>query len=124
VLKKSLVTELSAGYDGLLSGIAELLQRGRQHAAKSVNAVLTATYWSIGRRLVEYEQDGKGRAAYGSELLKRLSRDLQSQLGRGFSERNLEQMRQSISIGKLRRRCLRIRQEKFLRRFRRHRLRN
>lgn len=94
VLKKSLVTELSAGYDGLLSGIAELLQRGRQHAAKSVNAVLTATYWSIGRRLVEYEQDGKGRAAYGSELLKRLSRDLQSQLGRGFSERNLEQMRQ------------------------------
>jgi hypothetical protein len=94
VPKKGLVTDISAEYEGLLSSIAELLQRGRQHAAKSVNAVLTATYWSIGRRLVEYEQGGKGRAAYGSELLKRLSRDLQSRLGRGFSERNLEQMRQ------------------------------
>jgi len=92
--KKPLVTDVSTEYEGLLSSIAELLQRGRQHAAKSVNAVLTATYWSIGRRLVEYEQGGKGRAAYGSELLKRLSRDLQSRLGRGFSERNLEQMRQ------------------------------
>jgi hypothetical protein len=40
--------------------------------------VLTAAYWSIGRRLVEYEQGGKGPAAYGSELLKRLSRDLQT----------------------------------------------
>jgi hypothetical protein len=92
--KKRLVTDISGEYEGLLSSITELLQRGRQHAAKSVNAVLTATYWSIGRRLVEYEQGGKGRAAYGSELLKRLSRDLQSRLGRGFSERNLEQMRQ------------------------------
>jgi hypothetical protein len=92
--KKPLVTEIYAEYEGLLSSIAELLERGRQHAAKSVNAVLTATYWLIGRRLVEYEQGGKGRAAYGSELLKRLSRDLQNRLGRGFSERNLEQMRQ------------------------------
>jgi hypothetical protein len=92
--KKPLVTDIPAEYERLLSSIAELLDRARQRAAKSVNAVLTATYWSIGRRLVEYEQGGKGRAAYGSELLKRLSRDLQSRLGRGFSERNLEQMRQ------------------------------
>jgi predicted nuclease of restriction endonuclease-like (RecB) superfamily len=92
--KKSLVHNILAGYEGLLSSITELLERGRQHAAKSVNAVLTVTYWSIGRRLVEYEQGGKERAAYGSELLKRLSGDLQSRLGRGFSERNLEQMRQ------------------------------
>ncbi len=86
--------EIFAGYQALLSSISELLQRGRQHAAKSVNAVLTTTYWLVGRRLVEYEQGGKERAEYGAELLKRLSGDLQSQLGRGFSERNLEQMRQ------------------------------
>ena len=61
--KKPLVTDTPAEYEGLLSSIAELLDRARQHAAKSVNAVLTATYWSIGRRLVEYEQGGKGRAA-------------------------------------------------------------
>ncbi|SRR6266567_7072981 len=59
-------------------GVSELLQRGRQNAAKSVNAVLTTTYWLVGRRLVEFEQRGKERAVYGSELLKRLSGDLQS----------------------------------------------
>ncbi len=87
-------TEMSTGYETLLSSVSELLRRGRQNAAKSVNAVLTTTYWLVGRRLVEFEQRGKVRAVYGSELLKRLSGDLQSRLGRGFSERNLEQMRQ------------------------------
>jgi predicted nuclease of restriction endonuclease-like (RecB) superfamily len=48
----------------------------------------------VGRRLAEFEQRGRERAVYGSELLKRLSGDLQSRFGRGFSERNLEQMRQ------------------------------
>jgi len=64
--------EIFAGYQALLSSISELLQHGRQHAAKSVNAVLTTTYWLVGRRLVEYEQGGKERAEYGAELLKRL----------------------------------------------------
>jgi predicted nuclease of restriction endonuclease-like (RecB) superfamily len=82
------------GYAELLSGIIAVLEQGRQSAARSVNAVLTATYWLVGQRLVEHEQHGAERAAYGSELLKRLSQDLQSRLGRGFSERNLEQMRQ------------------------------
>ncbi|MBI4354328.1 MAG: hypothetical protein HY595_03745, partial [Candidatus Omnitrophica bacterium] len=58
-----------------------------------VNAIITATYWEIGRRIVEYEQSGKKRAEYGEALLKRLSSDLTSKFGRGFSERNLEQMR-------------------------------
>ena len=86
--------ETSARYQGLLLSISEVLIDGRRHAAKSLNAVLTRTYWSIGQHLVEYEQGGKERAAYGTELLKQLSRDLQARLGRGFSERNLEQMRQ------------------------------
>lgn len=86
--------EASARYQGLLLSISELLIGGRRQAAKSLNAVLTRTYWSIGLHLVEYEQGGKERAAYGTELLKQLSRDLQARLGRGFSERNLEQMRQ------------------------------
>jgi len=54
---------------------------------------MTATYWEIGRRVVEYEQGGKRRAEYGAALLKRLSVDLARRFGRGFSERNLEQMR-------------------------------
>jgi len=54
---------------------------------------MTATYWEIGRRIVEFEQGGENRAAYGQALLKRLSADISARFGRGFSERNLEQMR-------------------------------
>src|SRR5215213_2008921 len=54
---------------------------------------MTATYWEVGRRIVEGEQAGGKRAGYGKELLKRLSSDLTARFGRGFSQRNLEQMR-------------------------------
>jgi predicted nuclease of restriction endonuclease-like (RecB) superfamily len=54
---------------------------------------MTATYWMVGQRIVEHEQAGSRRAAYGEELIKRLARDLTARLGRGFSERNLWQMR-------------------------------
>jgi predicted nuclease of restriction endonuclease-like (RecB) superfamily len=55
--------------------------------------VLTATYWDMGRRIVEFEQAGSKRADYGEELLKRLSQDLTKQFKRGFSVDNLELMR-------------------------------
>ncbi len=80
-------------YDSLLGDVAQLLEDARHTAARAVNAVLTRTYWQIGRRLVEVEQGGEARAAYGKALLKRLSKDLTAQFGRGFSVRNLEQMR-------------------------------
>ena len=54
---------------------------------------MTATYWEIGRQIVEGEQAGGRRAAYGKKLLKLLSGDLSARFGRGFSERNLKYMR-------------------------------
>ncbi len=54
---------------------------------------MTASYWEIGRNIVEFEQSGKERAAYGKELMKKLAIDLTAQFGRGFSRRNIEQMR-------------------------------
>jgi predicted nuclease of restriction endonuclease-like (RecB) superfamily len=54
---------------------------------------MTATYWAIGRRIVEQEQHGAARAGYGDELIVRLSQDLQSRFGRGFGRANLFQMR-------------------------------
>src|SRR5450756_1464191 len=74
-------------------GIAALLEEARRQSARSVNAVLTATYWEIGRRIVEFAQQGETRAAYGDEAIGKLSRDLTKKFGRGFSHRNLEQMR-------------------------------
>jgi predicted nuclease of restriction endonuclease-like (RecB) superfamily len=82
-----------SGYENLLGDIASLLESARRSAARSINALMTATYWLIGRRIVEFEQAGAARAEYGAELLKRLSGDLSTRFGRGFSERNLDQMR-------------------------------
>ncbi|MDB6013989.1 MAG: hypothetical protein JWL65_6239 [Gammaproteobacteria bacterium] len=85
--------EPMAAYDVLLLEVADVVEAARHEAARSVNAVMTATYWFVGRRIVEHEQQGAARAAYGERLLKRLARDLSERFGRGFSERNLEQMR-------------------------------
>ncbi len=80
-------------YGQLVSDISVLLEQARRGAARSVNAILTATYWEIGQRIVEHEQGGKSKAGYGDELLIQLSTDLAAQHGRGFSSRNLRQMR-------------------------------
>ena len=82
-----------AGYDKILTDLVDLLEESRRAAARSVNAVMTATYWLVGRRIVVEEQQGSARAAYGKELLGRLSKDLSKRFGRGFGKRNLFQMR-------------------------------
>lgn len=81
------------GYNDVQAGITALVESARSTAARSVNALMTATYWEIGRRIVHFEQGGRERAAYGETLIKRLAADLTKRFGRGFSERNLEQMR-------------------------------
>jgi predicted nuclease of restriction endonuclease-like (RecB) superfamily len=84
-------------YDEVLSGVVELLEQARRIAARSVNAIMTATYWEIGQRVVEFEQGGEARAGYGEQLLERLAEDLTKRFGRGFSRQNLQQMRQFYS---------------------------
>jgi hypothetical protein len=91
--KTDLVKSEDADYRGLLSRIAALLEQGRQVAARTANAVLTATYWEVGRQIVEFEQGGQPRAAYGEVLWKRLATDLTARYGRGFSKSNLASMR-------------------------------
>ncbi|ERW24579.1 TPA: DUF1016 family protein [Pseudomonas aeruginosa] len=84
---------LPTGYAGIHGGIVELLDAARQAAARSVNALMTASYWEIGRRIVEAEQKGRRRAGYGEQLMERLSADLTARFGRGFGVNNLESMR-------------------------------
>ena len=80
-------------YDVLLKEVADYLAEARRTSARTVNSVMTATYWLVGRRIVEFEQGGKERAGYGEALLKQLGEDLTNQFGRGFSHDNLETMR-------------------------------
>ena len=73
--------------------IHDLLHKARQDIISNVNYTMTKTYFLIGKRIVEEEQDGNRRAEYGKKLMKTLSEKLTKEFGRGFSQRNLEQMR-------------------------------
>ena len=86
-------TSLDVHYDSILGDISNLIDAARRSAARSVNCIMTAAYWLVGRRIVESEQRGKERADYGEDLLKRLSTDLTDRFGRGFAKSNLYQMR-------------------------------
>ena len=84
---------LPAIYQDVQAGIVALLESARTSAARSVNALMTATYWEIGRRIVACEQGGAERAEYGEVLVRRLAEDLTRRFGRGFGYRNLAQMK-------------------------------
>jgi predicted nuclease of restriction endonuclease-like (RecB) superfamily len=91
--KKTSVMRVVKGYDVVLADVAALIDTGRLAAVRASNAIMTATYWGVGRRIVEEEQHGATRAEYGEALISRLSHDLQARFGRGFSYVNLSQMR-------------------------------
>lgn len=78
---------------GLLDDLRGLIRQGRHRALRAVDMVQVQTCWEIGRHIVEFEQGGEARAAYGKKLLPRLSDALTREFGRGFDERNLRHMR-------------------------------
>lgn len=75
------------------SQIVDLLQSAKNQVVRTVNQTMVHTYFEIGKMLVEEEQKGKERAAYGKELLKELSEVLTKEFGKGFSVTNIQQMR-------------------------------
>ena len=86
--------ELDRTYQTVLDDVSRVIDAARQSAARSVNAAITATYWLVGRRIVEFEQSGEDRAEYGAALIERLAEDLTGRFGRGFSRQNMYYMRQ------------------------------
>jgi predicted nuclease of restriction endonuclease-like (RecB) superfamily len=87
------VMTVSPDYRALLRFVGETLRTGREKTVAAVNSAIVSTYWEIGRSIVEYEQGGQAKAEYGTELLKRLSRDLTALYGSGFSMSNVSKMR-------------------------------
>ena len=77
----------------IVRDIRDLIVRARAMAVKSINTIQVATYFEIGRRIVEEEQQGATRAEYGKQILPELSSVLTAEFGGGFSERNLRNMR-------------------------------
>ncbi|MDQ2855852.1 MAG: DUF1016 N-terminal domain-containing protein, partial [Acidobacteriota bacterium] len=81
------------GYDEVLGDVVQLLETGRKAAAWSVNSIMTATYWLMGRRIVEFNRHGQGKAQFGKKLIVQLSADLRNRYGQGFGYMNLYAMR-------------------------------
>ena len=77
----------------ILQEVSTIISVAQGSVARSVNALITASYWLIGHRIVEFEQSGDERAEYGTALIERLSEELTLKLGRGFSRQNLQLMR-------------------------------
>ncbi len=77
----------------LLTALRELIQQGRQRALRAVDMVQVKTCWEVGRHIVEFEQGGESRAAYGKRLLPQLAEALTREFGKGFDASNLRHMR-------------------------------
>lgn len=77
----------------LYQQISQLIQDARQQLQRRVNTAMVQTYWQIGRLIVEDEQQGENRAAYGKAVLENLSQRLTQQFGKGFDITNLRNMR-------------------------------
>jgi hypothetical protein len=70
-----------AGCDSILAEAVSLLELARRGAARAVNTFMTAAYWEIGRRTVQWEQGGQSRAHYGEYPMERFSAGLSVRYG-------------------------------------------
>ena len=94
VMKKTVAAgELDAPYQVVFGDVSKIVDAAKDSATRSVNAAMTAAYWLIGHRIVEFEQSGEERARYGTALMERLAADLTQRFGRGFSRQNIQYMR-------------------------------
>ena len=81
-----------------VSDIKNIIEQGRKDAYAKVGNIMIATYWLIGKRIVEEEQQGKNRAEYGEQLINNLSKQLTFDYGTGFSPRYLRAFRKFYTV--------------------------
>jgi predicted nuclease of restriction endonuclease-like (RecB) superfamily len=81
------------GIEPLYERISAILTAARANVARTVNTEMVRAYWLIGREIVEEEQAGQARAAYGGDVIAQISSRLQSAFGKGFTATNIRQMR-------------------------------
>ena len=75
--------------ENFVSDIRTIIEQGRKQAYAATGQIAIMTYWNIGRRIVEEEQHGASRAAYGQKLIPALADRLAVEYGTGYGKRNL-----------------------------------
>ena len=89
-----LVRARTKSFDSLLSDVRQIIKEGMQKAYQGVDAVMVHTYWLIGKRIVEDEQNGEARAEFGAKLLDNLAEELSHEYATSYSARDLRNYRQ------------------------------
>jgi predicted nuclease of restriction endonuclease-like (RecB) superfamily len=97
--KKELINQ-EKSIDVLFGSIQKIIETARQNVSVAVNTAMVEAYWHIGRMIVEEEQKGEKRAQYGKQIISELAARLISEFGKGFSERNLRNMRSFYRVYK------------------------
>ena len=77
----------------LLTDIRQIIAEARRQVQRNVNITMVQSYWLVGKRIIEEEQEGKSRAKYATDALTHISIELTKEFGQGFSVTNLKQMR-------------------------------
>ena len=80
-------------YQTAITDIRQIITSGQSNAYQAASRAMVLTYWQIGRRIVEQEQKGEERAAYGTALIETLSQALTREFGKAYSKRNLQYFR-------------------------------
>jgi len=89
----TLTSVAEQGIPVLLATLGDLIRQARQRALRAVDTIQVQTCWELGRHIVEFEQGGAARAAYGKRLLSELAKALTAEFGKGFDASNLRYMR-------------------------------
>jgi len=76
-------------YIDLIDNIGSTIRQAKENAIRAINSELVRANWEVGKHIVEFEQDGKEKAEYGSSLLTNLAKDLKGKYGKGFSKSNI-----------------------------------
>lgn len=82
-----------AAYQSMITDIREIIISGQEYAYNAASKAMVLTYWQVGRRIIEQEQEGKERAEYGKALIETLSEELSREFGKSYSKRNLQYFR-------------------------------
>ena len=77
-------------YQSVITDIKDIISFGQGKAYDAANKAMVLTYWHVGKRIVEQEQDGKERAEYGKALIDTLASELTKEYGKSYNKRNLQ----------------------------------
>ena len=94
-MSKNEITQIN---QSSLENVSEVLAQARKNAKTAVNLAMVYAYYEIGRMIVEEEQHGQNRAAYGKQILQELSKYLSEKYGKGYSAENLKLMRRFYNV--------------------------